>query len=98
MITTYERIKHRVKRAGKCLCGKRVVMVSVFEQTINPFNKNEKGEIKTRDEIWKELKAEGDKWKSEPAHHVELSYWSQPNELRETNKRILSCGEQITKP
>ena len=33
-----------------------------FSQTINPWNKNAAGLVKSREEIWNELKSERDLW------------------------------------
>jgi hypothetical protein len=52
----FEPVQLRVSKSGKCVCGKRVTRSETLEQTINPFNKNAKGEVKTRSEIWEELK------------------------------------------
>ena len=42
--------------------GKRRQETRVFMQTINPFNKDEGGNVKTHTQIWNELKAERDEW------------------------------------
>lgn len=56
MITTYETIKFTRVIKGTCLkCGKTKRQVTIVsEQTINPFNKNKAGKVKTRDEIMAE--------------------------------------------
>ena len=66
MLVEFEPVKLRVKKSGKCLCGKRRVRSSIFEMTLNPWNKNEKGEVRTRDEIWECLKKQAEEWKKEP--------------------------------
>lgn len=45
--------------------GKRKRKQKTFLQTINPFNTNNKGEIKTRIEIYEELQEEIKEWKKE---------------------------------
>lgn len=47
--------------------GKKHQQTKKFWQTINPFNKNPDGSIKTGEQILLELKAERDQWLSEPA-------------------------------
>lgn len=46
--------------------GKRRQETRKFSQTINPFNRNADGTIKTREEIMKELIAKRDAWLKEP--------------------------------
>lgn len=42
--------------------GKRRQKTKHFMQTINPFNKNPDGSVKGRDQIYKEILAERDRW------------------------------------
>ena len=42
--------------------GKKRQKTETFMQTVNPFNKNRKGKIKSRDEIMTELIAKRDRW------------------------------------
>ncbi len=42
--------------------GKRRSKTVKFEQSINPFNKNPDGTVKTRQQIWKELAAVSGRW------------------------------------
>lgn len=55
--TTFDEIKDKIKVSGVCKkCGKkRSRTVSEF-QTLNPFNKNENGSIKSVSEIRRELR------------------------------------------
>lgn len=50
--------------------GKKRQQTRKFLQTLNPFNRNAKGDPKSRDEIMTELIAERDAWLStkEPTH------------------------------
>jgi hypothetical protein len=51
------------RRTLKCRnCGRRFTRSRTFTQTVNPWNKNADGEIKTRHEIYAELKAEANAW------------------------------------
>lgn len=47
--------------------GKPRQETRTFMQTINPFNKNEDGSLKTYDQILAEVKAERDAWLAQPA-------------------------------
>ena len=55
MRINYEEVKLKATRYYKDENGKKRQQTKTFSQTINPFNKNHDGTIKTRDDIWKEL-------------------------------------------
>ena len=65
-LINFEEVKINVKKSGKCLCGKYRQRSRSFYQTINPFNKNQEGKIKTREEILVEIKKRAIEWKKEP--------------------------------
>lgn len=68
--TTYKEIGITFYKIGKCsICGKSMKRQKRFTQTINPFNKNKNGYIKSSDEIYAEVRIEGEKWKKEPMIH-----------------------------
>ena len=59
----YERVQVGAYKAGPCaICGKRAERRETFGQTLNPFNRNADGSVKTRHEIWNEICAEARKW------------------------------------
>lgn len=61
--TTYQEVGLTGHRDGVCpVCGKKGKRQRRFYQTLNPFNRNKKGEVKTRSEIYEELKEEISKW------------------------------------
>lgn len=60
----FEEVKVKGTRVWK-ENGKRRQETRVFMQTINPFNKNENGCLKTYNEILKEIRAERDAWEAE---------------------------------
>jgi len=64
--TVFDKIEHLAIKTGKCGCGKRRRRQKTFWQTRNPFNKNKKGFVKTRNEIVEELRKEAEVWKKEP--------------------------------
>lgn len=94
-IYNFESVKLQTSKSGKCICGKRVSRSITFEQTINPWNKNAKGEIKSYAEIWAELKEEAAVWRTKPVYHsrVLAGNWS----LSDAGIAVLSCGQQIPK-
>lgn len=53
-------------KSGKCACGKRRTRSQKFWQTINPFNKNADGTIKTREDILAKLRIEREEWRAKP--------------------------------
>lgn len=66
----FEEVKLYGSKSGKCsVCGKPCTRSQKFVQTLNPFNKNENGEVKTRREIKEELLAELKDWQSKPLIH-----------------------------
>lgn len=70
--TTYrfERVPLTVHKSVNCtVCGKKVRRQRTFEQTRNPFNKNEDGTVKNYADIYRELGEEGDAWKAKPETH-----------------------------
>ncbi len=54
--------------------GKKRQKTKKFSQTINPYNKNKDGNVKTREEILVELKAEREKWMTKPIEQVKKGY------------------------
>ncbi len=59
----FDVVSIRSIKKDKCpKCFKRVTRSRRFEQTINPFNKNKEGSIKTRSEIYAELNEEAKNW------------------------------------
>lgn len=64
---TFEEVSIKAYKTVKCVnCGKRLKRQKKFWQTVSPFNKNERGEIKTKDEIYRELHDRAKKWKAAP--------------------------------
>lgn len=98
----FESVKFPIKKSGKCKCGKRLVRATTFEQTINPFNKNAAGKVKTYSEIWAELKAQAAAWKATPTEHDHERFWGLPQEKRDAYDKgeditvTMTCGETTT--
>lgn len=100
-ITTFEKVELHAAKSGKCVCGKRLRKNKTFHQTINPWNKNMNGFIKTKHEIYDELKSQIEIWKSLPVRHTIPTYWQWTNDQREDYDKgrdacvIMSCGRKI---
>lgn len=62
----FDKVEYQAFKVGQCKCGKTRRRQKTFWQTQNPFNKNKKGKIKTRDEIYDELIKEAQAWGREP--------------------------------
>jgi hypothetical protein len=63
----FDEVSTRREKSVKCLgCGKRLRRAKRFYQTINPFNTNADGAIKSRAEIMSELQAEAAAWMNKP--------------------------------
>lgn len=65
--TRFEVVKAYGVKTAKCpICGKRVKRQRTFEATINPFNKNEAGQIKTRHEVFADVSKKARDWELLP--------------------------------
>lgn len=62
----FEKVKCYAKKSGKCLCGKRRTRSEVLWQTVNPFNKNPDGTVKTYNQVRADVNREYEEWKSKP--------------------------------
>lgn len=72
MTTTwrFEVVKHLAVKTFRCpTCGRPGRRQRTFRQTINPFNKNADGQVKTRAEIMVELKVQAAEWERTPTLH-----------------------------
>jgi len=64
---TFDVVKWNASKKVKCpKCGKTLKRSRTFEQTINPFNKNARGEVKSAHEILAELHVRADEWRKQP--------------------------------
>lgn len=63
---TFEEIQRsRVVRAVCARCGKKRQRTFTADQTVNPYNKNEDGSVKTRDQVIASVNAELDNFCAE---------------------------------
>jgi len=68
---TFEEVKLTVKAKAPCgKCGKMCSRTKVFSQTLNPFNKNIDGSLKTRAEIQTELGHKAAKYRTQTIYHA----------------------------
>jgi len=66
----FEKVSLTAIKSCKCKgCGKTIRRQKKFYQTINPFNKNKDGRVKTRKEILKELKERIATWNLQDEWH-----------------------------
>lgn len=65
----FERVSTSRKRVGNCPnCGKRVTRSRTFEETVNPFNWNAEGEVKSSAEVRADVEALADEWVPDFTH------------------------------
>lgn len=62
---TFERMVERRTFYWVLADGKRRQITRVFEQTVNPWNKNPDGTVKSRDQVRASVRAEADAWLKE---------------------------------
>lgn len=68
--TRFEVVKFHGEKNLPCPgCGKRARRRRTFEGTINPWNVNSDGTVKTRREIFLGLQAQAAEWKLLPERH-----------------------------
>jgi len=71
MTTTFPTVNTTRQRTGKCTyCGKRTVRRQSFTHTINPFNRNEDGSIRTPEEVRACVNGEADAWIPDFDHYA----------------------------
>lgn len=59
---------HRT-RQGQCpICGRTVRRSRTFEMTVNPFNRNEDGTVRTRGEVQAAVEDKADAWSPDFRH------------------------------
>ena len=57
-------------KSGKCaVCGKNTTRRTVIEHTINPFNRNKFGQMKTEEEVLEDVKKVRVLWLQKPVMH-----------------------------
>lgn len=67
----FEVVKFRRSVVGKCpVCEKRVVRSRTFDQTVNPWNRNDDGTVKSRPEVLDAVKAQAAVWSPNFLHEA----------------------------
>ena len=64
MITTFGEIACWADKSWKCSCGRRVKRRKKFYQTVNPFNKDADGAIKSRLQVQESVRAKARAWEN----------------------------------
>lgn len=62
----FEKVQIYAKKSGKCLCGKKRTRSEVLWMTVNPFNTNKDGSVKTREQVRADLEKEHKDWQAKP--------------------------------
>lgn len=71
MKVNFQVVELKFSKSGICpACGKSASRTKRFFQTLNPFNTNADGSIKTVEQIKSELVAKGTDWKIHPVLHA----------------------------
>jgi hypothetical protein len=66
-IIKFEQVRYNTRKRCKCAsCGKAVSRSTTIIKTVNPFNKNADGSIKTRAEVRADCDKEASKWHTKP--------------------------------
>lgn len=64
---TFEKVTRPVSKRLPCpTCGKKIRRSTTLYQTLNPFNKNEDGTVKTFKQILAELEEQAKEWQAKP--------------------------------
>lgn len=62
MRTVYRGLTAIGKKSGKCACGITRTRTETFSQTVNPFNRNPDGSVKSIENIRAEIEAHREAW------------------------------------
>jgi hypothetical protein len=97
--TTYQEYKMKGKKSGKCPgCGRRLTRSRTFGETLNPYNKNAAGMVKSPAEIHQSLAGKVERWEAVPVHCDAFGYYSWTKEERSEYEKngkatvMLECG------
>ena len=61
-VTTYDRVTYTAVVPTRCGCGRRGRVQKTFGQTVNPFNKNPDGSVKTKAQVLRSVTAQAEEW------------------------------------
>lgn len=66
---TYEQVSASTRRNGKCpTCEKHLRRQMTFTETVNPFNKNTDGTVKTWFEVNESVRLKAANWNPDPEY------------------------------
>lgn len=66
---SFSEVTISAQKKGVCpVCGRGVIRRERFWQTESPFNRNDDGTVRTRDEIYAAVTAEADNWVPDFTH------------------------------
>lgn len=67
----FDRITAQGKKSGKCpVCDKRVTRAQTFEMTVNPFNLNPDGTVRTPREVREAVRERAVQWEPDFRHEA----------------------------
>lgn len=67
---TFDQVKRSASKSGICSkCNKKCKRNTTVTKTVNPFNKNKNGDIKTHKEVLEDVLEEIKEWKKKPVFH-----------------------------
>lgn len=67
----YDEVSYHARKVGlSAKCDKPATRQRKFTNTINPFNRNPDGSVRTRSEVWENVKRLGHEWEAEPVRHA----------------------------
>lgn len=66
MMVKYQVFRRKAFKSGKCKCGKHRRRQRTFVMTVNPFNRNPDGSVKTPYEVIEDLRRVSESWRNEP--------------------------------
>jgi hypothetical protein len=67
----YDEVSSYAQKSGPCVkCGKRTTRKRKFTNTVNPWNKNPDGTVRTRIEVQDNVNRLAREWQLEPVMHA----------------------------
>jgi hypothetical protein len=105
----FDEVVYAVTKKVPCrACGKTLTRSTTLSQTVNPFNKNPDGTVKTEEQIWTELRAQAEAWSPSNDIHaacaaldaIEISAWGDSigagyRDARPADLPNPTCGARI---
>ena len=70
VLIKFQVMKYPVRKTVKCRCGKTTVRRKTFECTVNPFNTNPDGSVKSPAEVREQAREKAMKWEVRPESYT----------------------------